>query len=176
MTDAERLHERQLAWVDALAVVDALRRHGDVVRESALALHAHRLVVRAAVDEAAAAGIAGSAVEVGIAGHELAGAQGWAVRLHDDGGELMANGPGIGDVKVRPAIGAQIAAADAAVEQPQKGFPLTPLRHLRLLHLDMAGLREHNAFHGLASALSQPFTGTSASGLKRKPQPAPSRG
>ena len=71
VADAERLYQRQLACGQTFAGEDTLNRHRDVLLEGAVALDAHRLVVRTAVYETATAGVALAAVEVGVAGDDI---------------------------------------------------------------------------------------------------------
>lgn len=73
VADAERLYQRQLACGQTFAGEDTLNRHRDVLLEGAVALDAHRLVIRTAVYETATAGVALAAVEVGVAGDDITG-------------------------------------------------------------------------------------------------------
>ena len=109
----------------------------------------HGLVVGTGVDQAPLAGVAASAVEIGVAGDNHAGLQPQAVvvDLHNLGGKLMAGDPGVGDVGVAAPVGPQVAAADAAIEQLEQGLALPADGLLHVLDDNFARFLDANGFH-----------------------------
>ena len=153
--DAERLDKRERLRWQPLAVVDALDRHRDVLGEAALALHAHRLVVGAGVDKAAAAGVARAAVEIGIAGYDHSWLESLVVFVDFDnlGRKLVARDARVRDVGVRSAVRAEVAAANAAVEHLKQSLAGFAHRLVDFLDDDLAGLFNANRFHSNSSKI-----------------------
>ena len=124
VADAERLYQRQLACGQTFAGEDTLNRHRDVLLEGAVALDAHRLVVRTAVYETATAGVALAAVEVGVAGDDITGLEALVIfgDIHDAGAELMARHTGVGGERLVSGVACQVSAADTAIHNLQQGL------------------------------------------------------
>ena len=134
IADAERLDQSQGLGRESLSVVDALHRHRDVLGERALTLHAHSLVIGTGIHQSTLAGIAAATIKIGIAGDHHTGLQSLVIwpDLHDFRGKLVSRNTGVNHIGVRSPIGAQITAADSAVQQLKQRLPFTGNR---LIHL-----------------------------------------
>ena len=178
VADAERFDEGELARRESLAVVDALCGHCDVLRECTVALRTHGLVVLAAVDEAARAGIAAAAVEIGVAGDNLAYMEMILLRvsrvdLDDLRRELVPRDARIGSVGERAAVRAEVAAADAAAEHLEQCLIRLAHGFLGLEYLCLSGLIDTNAFHSensLYGSVSNCIFSDSYTSLRRRRQ------
>ena len=113
--DGERLDERVLGRREPGRGMELAGGHGEQLPQAAVAVHAERLVVFAAVGEAAGAGVAPLAVDVGldaaaVAGSHVrdAGADG-----HHFDGQLMAGDPRITEERHLAEVAAVVGAADA---------------------------------------------------------------
>ena len=162
IADAEGLDKDQSPGIHALAVINLLQRHGDILLICTFPDGAtHGLVIGAAVDETLLAGITLTAVKVGIHGDDHALLQTVGVVLvdiHDLTGIFVTGDLGILGIQERAQVSADIRAADTAIEGADDGMAGGQLGDLLFhqLHLGsfhhlaafkFAGRGDLNAFH-----------------------------
>ena len=167
--DGAVLSRRQAAAVDSVEGNGQRLRHGCldptqiirlpdqhvrgmavVFRHASVHMDAQHMQARAAVGPADAAGIAVPAVEVGIHHHRIARLQPLrvaAVHLDHLARQLMSDDAGIGNQSVRPAEGADVAAADPGRMDPEQGLSLFRLRHRKVYTRNVPGFVKFDRFH-----------------------------
>ena len=151
VTDAEGLDQGQGFRIKALAVDQTGSGHHHILGEPALALDAHGLIRHAGIHQAASAGIALAAIEIGVGRYDIADLEATVVfaYFNDFGGKLVAGDAGIGQVGVGSAIGIQVASADAAEERAEESFILSGNGLVNLTNFNDRGRNDGYGFHGL---------------------------
>ena len=148
--DRQRFDQRQMARRQRVVQDQLAVGQDDVLRQTAVLLHAQRAVAAAGVDPALAAGRAGAAGGVGnddgTPAHGVFGRNALSHRS-DFTTDLVTGNPGQGNQRIQPLEGAEIAAAQRDMADGQQHFARTGgrLRHL----VDRADVHafDHQCFH-----------------------------
>ena len=121
-----------------------------VLGHTAVHMNAQDLQILAAVGALEGAGIAVTAVEVGVYDHTVAHLQPLGVivvDLHDLAGQLMADDPGIADQVVHTPVSTDIGTADTCGLDLQQRHTLLTDGHLALGNIDVLRLLQIDNFH-----------------------------
>ena len=125
----------------------------EILAHAAVHMDAQHLQAGAAVGAADGAGVAVTAVDVGIHGHPVAHLQALGIlgRIVGDADdlttELVADDPGIADQAVGAAEGADVAAADGGAVDLDQGLALLGSGHLLVDTGNLPGLCKLDGFH-----------------------------
>ena len=122
----------------------------EILGHAAVHMDAQHVKAGAAVGAADAAGIAVSAVEVGIDDYLVAHLKSFRVVLRhllDDSGQLMADDARVGYQVIGSAERADIASADACADDPDQCLALLRDRLLEFLDRDLPRLGQIDSFH-----------------------------